>query len=965
MALFELVRVSGINQVSGILINIQLGHLILSIIVSALLASMPKLDQALHVRQFWFCASLGFIVFTLTKFSLVSIQWLDDKDTVYQVANYGYFAFFLIMMFGLIFYTSANRSYKKSSVNQYSALIFISLLFLYLVLVPAGENGRTGQEPISSYLFFVIMDAYLAIAFWMAARIEKELEWRVRFYWIAAAFANYMALDIFECFTAMPEANLSLSTLWEWLWFTPYLMFALAFKHKLDNREIPRKPTIQYLPPLLVFSLSFLPLLHVLGHHFGLLQDKFHLVREGILILWVLLYLGITSYSSQRRGLVGRNTEQNDDASRKVAQETQVQLDEIPFAYFELDKNGHILRCNVAAEKLVGYQESQMENRFFSALFAKNEPLTPIFRFTEGNFATSGLVLDKVYELSLQHKNTNIVLCFAAFTLSDDHHIACNLVDITSLRMSEEHALSIKDKFLANITHEFRTPLTIIQGAIDEGLQQPGDERFKERLSAAKVNTVRVLKMVEQLLTLSKLNSAPKLDKQAQPISEIVRITAEQFAPICHQKNISFSTQLLPSLWASIHEDSLQQILYNLLSNAFKYSETNGSIELTMSAKESQVQVVIKDTGCGMSEEELDKLFERFQRAEQVKASSTFGVGIGLSLVSELVDLHNWTLDVNSRPNEGSTFTLTIPVIEKPENDEQIVKDIDFELEALSVKSSKISEATTIEPNDEVQQRLLVIEDNPDMQDYLSYLMDKSYQVHVSGRGLDGIEHAKENIPDVIICDLMLPDIQGYEVVERLKADPLTSHIPILMLTAKADSDSKLKGLAVQVDDYLTKPFDANELLLRLKNLLQVREDIQKYLQQQMSYDDISSAKEKALPSERAQSVTPHARFLEKLQTITEKYYSDENFSLSKLAGEIAMSERQLQRKLNAALNMTPGEYLREFRLIKAKELLVQHIPVGQVAEQVGFSSQAYFTKCFKQSFECTPSEFIKQSSSA
>ncbi|XOV80182.1 MAG: ATP-binding protein [Aestuariibacter sp.] len=955
------------NQIFGILINFQLGHLLLSGVISASLVLMPKQGLDIHVRQFWFCVTLGFIVFTITKLSLVSIQWLNDKDIVYQMANYGYFAFFLITIFGLIFYSSISKNNKKSSINQYSALIFVALIFLYLVLVPAGEVGRTGREPASSYLFFVIMDAYMAVAFWLAGRHENKVEWRVRFYWIAIAFFIYTLLDALEGFMSIQQEPLSLPMTLEWIWFTPYIMFALAFQHQLTSGDIPRQSQVKYLPPLLVFSLAFLPILHVLGHHFGLLQSKFHLLREGILIAWILLYLGIITYAGQRiRGHAKKQSSVGNDEDNSYP-ESQVQLDEIPFAFFELDNHGHILRCNKAAEHLVGYQATQMKSRFFSALFAKDEPLAPIFRFTEGNFAASGLVTDKVHELSLQHKLGQTVFCFASFSTTLEHNIACSLVDVTSLRMSEEHALSIKDKFLANITHEFRTPLTIIQGAIDEGLQNQTDKSFKERLIAAKVNTVRVLKMVEQLLTLSKLNSAPKLDKQAQPVSEIIRITCEQFAPVCRQKNITFSTEFVPALWANIHEDSLQQILYNLLSNAFKYSHANGEISLNMRQKSNAVTIVVQDNGCGMNQDEVSKLFERFQRAEKAKSSNTFGVGIGLSLVSELIDLHNWQLSVTSEPNEGSIFSLTIPIVDVPQDAEQQIKEIDFELEALSVESSNSTEqaAVKIDQNATRNQRLLIIEDNPDMQDYLKYLMNKSFQVHVSGKGVDGIEHAKEHIPDIIVCDLMLPDIQGYEVVENIKNDPLTSHIPILMLTAKADIDSKLKGLSVQVDDYLTKPFHADELLLRLQNLLQIRDDVQKYLVQQLSDANFSTAKVQALPSDRVQSVTPHARFLDKLQQITEKHYAEEDFSLAKLASEIAMSERQLQRKLNAALNMTPGEYLREFRLIRAKELLLQLIPVGQVAEQVGFSSQAYFTKCFKQSFDCTPSEFVKQSNSA
>ena len=245
------------------------------------------------------------------------------------------------------------------------------------------------------------------------------------------------------------------------------------------------------------------------------------------------------------------------------------------------------------------------------------------------------------------------------------------------------------------------------------------------------------------------------------------------------------------------------------------------------------------------------------------------------------------------------------------------------------------------------------------MQDYLRYLLAPLYQTEIIGRGQAGVDYAEKEIPDMIICDLMLPDISGYEVLDALKQNPLTRHIPTLMLTAKTDIQSKLSGLENRADDYLTKPFHHKELQLRLQNLLGIREKMQSLLRQQISQDALEKAKSQAMPAQTLpENINPHQDFLNRLQTLAQTHFADTEFSLSILASSMAMSERQLQRKLKAALNMTPGEYIRQYRLIKSKPLLQQGLSVAQVSESVGFSDPAYFARCFKQEMGASPSEY-------
>ena len=459
---------------------------------------------------------------------------------------------------------------------------------------------------------------------------------------------------------------------------------------------------------------------------------------------------------------------------------------------------------------------------------------------------------------------------------------------------------------------------------------------------------------------LSKLTSAPKLHATPQPLSTVVQSSVELFAPLCDQKEISFSYSVIDGLWAEIHEDSLQQILYNLLSNAYKYTPERGAISLKMNANGAVLSIVLTDTGDGFDASDMAVIFDRFQRSKQVN-TQIFGVGIGLSVVNELIQAHDWQLSVKSKINQGSQFRVDIPLVAAPEQFDGELKLVDFSPEATPTDFKPPRQKTDNADEAKDGERLLIIEDNPDMQVYLDYLTEQQFTNQICGRGEDGIKTAIKNVPDIIICDLMLPDISGFDVVEELKRNHITAHIPILMLTAEADTQTKLAGLRRKVDDYLTKPFHYRELQLRLRNLLAGREAAQLKLKTRLRAEQaFNSERDGDLSAEDSVVV----EFLRKLNVVVEKHYQNESFNLGQMAGQLGLSERQLQRKIRGMLSLTPGEYLREFRLTKAKRLLSTGIQVGLVADQVGFSSQAYFTKCFKEWHGETPSAFQKHSNS-
>ncbi|MCY7295008.1 ATP-binding protein [Alteromonas sp. a30] len=960
----------------------QAFHIACTLVLLVTLAFVPRKSEMLPIRFFWFCINVALACWLFTKIGLLIAHQLDVAENIYLFADYGYFAYFLVMVFSLLLYNSAHHQDNKqlslrASIRQYGALVFMGMMFVYLVIIPSQSQSHEFTQHFSSFLFFMLMDAYLVLAFYSQSKASERQDWNRRFLFLSFSFVCFFILDFLELMSrsqVLPPQGQHWVSL---LWFSPYFFLAYALKQAPSLTKLKPQNPPSWLPQPELMMLPLLPLIHFAGYFAGAFEEELREIREIILVMWITFYCLIIYLLDKQQGSFSspRNHNENDKHAPSSqapklevanSRSSQISLNGVPFACLILDNKGKIEAANDAVTPLTGYQSSELTGVFFNALLSNDEPLESIFRFAEGTFSESKLVTSHTREVRLQHRSGRILYCYIRFAEVLENQYSVCLIDITKLHEAEAQALSIKDKFLANITHEFRTPLTLIQGAIEEGEDKIQESALKHRFAVAKSNVYHILKMVEQLLNLSKITSAPKLVKTVQPASEIIKQCCLQFLHLCQQKRIDFQYQLIEKCWVEAHEDSLQQILFNLLSNAYKYTPEGGEIRLVTTLSTDKIQIEITDTGCGMTQEEQTRLFERFQRADISKHSSTFGMGIGLALISELVQLHQWRIQVQSEVHQGSCFTLTLPVTAEPDNAEVKVKAVSFDAShhATSRQAAENKPKAELTNTSVITQdnRLLIVEDNLDMQDYLRHLLSEHYQLEVIGTGEAGCHYAEEAIPDLIICDLMLPDISGYQVVERIKQNPHTQHIPILMLTAKSDIESKLAGLENRADDYLTKPFHYKELQLRLQNLLSIREKIQILLRQQLNQNVLAKAKTDALPDALPQSdVNPHQDFLSKLQTVAHQHYSDCEFGLSLLASGMAMSERQLQRRLKASLGMTPGEYIREYRLIQSRSLLHQGFNVGQVSDAVGFSDPAYFARCFKQWLGCTPSDYQKQ----
>jgi signal transduction histidine kinase/DNA-binding response OmpR family regulator/streptogramin lyase len=523
---------------------------------------------------------------------------------------------------------------------------------------------------------------------------------------------------------------------------------------------------------------------------------------------------------------------------------------------------------------------------------------------------------------------------------------------------------SLKSHFFANISHEFRTPLTLIQGTVTKLEKEdafPGrqvDYRLIER------NADRLLQLINQLLDLSKLE-AGKLDLHPKPgeLTVFLKILAASFASLYQSKHIAYSYDLPEEpLHVRFDADKLEKIVVNLLCNAYKFTPAGG--EVTFSARVSEkdatyckVHLTISDSGIGIPAEQLPRVFDRFYQADASATRDYEGTGIGLALVKELVDLHGGIISVESSQEKGTTFFVRLPLGLTPaptsREDELLPGPFTQKVNSLPDAQYEEDQALSGKKVQEQAVQVLVVEDNTELRRFLTQNLLREYTVLEAENGLKGYEQAIRTIPDVIISDVMMPGLDGVSLCGKLKTDERTSHIPFILLTAKADVESRLQGLSTGADDYLTKPFNLEELQLRIRNLLESRNRIQERFGKQIHLDP-----------QQIPVTSTDERFLQRVLSLMEANLSDTSFDVEAFSKEIGLSRTHLHRKLTALTGQAPNEFIRTFRLKRAASLLrQQHGNVSEIAYAVGFSTLNYFTKCFKDLYGVTPSEYVRNPS--
>lgn len=513
----------------------------------------------------------------------------------------------------------------------------------------------------------------------------------------------------------------------------------------------------------------------------------------------------------------------------------------------------------------------------------------------------------------------------------------------------------VKTRIYTNLTHEFRTPLTVISGIADHILSQPSFENTIEGLPMIKRNSAALLRLINQMLDLSKLESGRLSTKMIHDnILTYLKYLTESFHSLADSKDIRL--HLLPGfeeLYMDFDPEKIQAILSNLVGNAVKFTPPGGNIyieieKISSGEMEGFLEIKVKDTGKGILSEHLPYIFDRFYQVDNSATRSDGGTGIGLALTKELVQLMSGTIEVSSQIGKGSEFTLRLPILkEAPKgNAVELTKDLPRNFTDMVKASTFGSE----EDYEETLPLALLVEDNEDVLSYLELCLQGKYRIQKARNGLQGIQHAIEMIPDIIVSDVMMPEKDGYEVVERLKKDERTSHIPIILLTAKADLESRLEGLERGADAYLSKPFEKKELEVRLRKLIEVRQKLT------MRYATLKPEGRPETPAEIQEDT-----FLKKLRSIVEVHLESEEFGIGELCKELAVSRTQLHRKLKALTNKSTSQVIRTIRMQEAKKLLLNPaLNISEIGYAVGYGNPSHFTQEFTKEFGEAPSFFRK-----
>jgi len=509
----------------------------------------------------------------------------------------------------------------------------------------------------------------------------------------------------------------------------------------------------------------------------------------------------------------------------------------------------------------------------------------------------------------------------------------------------------LKSKFFTNISHEFRTPLTLISGPVQRQLEKknlPASDAHSMRMVQRNAN--RLLALVDQLLDISKLEAGNvSLNMEKGDLKNILCQIISPFEYLAQKKNITFTyavTSHQPMVWYD--RDVIEKLITNLVSNAIKFTPDGGTIQCASKIEASKLFFEIRNTGQGLTAEELDRVFDRFYQVASNHRST--GTGIGLALVKDLIGLYKGNIEVSSQPGQWTRFQFEIPVEKEAFDAADLKPAIKFLSNGEKELPLSPIDPKPLMPERESKQKpsVLIIDDNEDMRNYLKSILEKDYTISSAKDGAEGVETAINEIPDLVISDVMMPLVDGIEVSKMLKKDIRTSHIPIVLLTAKASRANHLEGLRTGAEDYVVKPFNNELLLTRVQGLLENRDRLKVHYQN----GHIHNLKD--LHDNSAES-----KFRTQLQQAIEQKFKDPDFGADEFCNFMGMSRMQLHRKLKATLGISATEFLNRERLLAAKSLLVQsELSVSEIAYSTGFNSPNYFGRLFKRSYGQTPSSF-------
>lgn len=928
----------------------------------------------------------------LATLAIIASKLLNDTPTTISQQLYQDFASLFVYFF-ILLAIETNPHLSDVPLNKYiggrvPAIFFTLICFCYFILLPAEFSEKIYQTAKPSLLFDLVINSLILARLLQCLLSVKNDFWRYTFALLSGS-AVFLLIGNISTFIGTNDVFVDTQSninnyYAQLIHLLPYFLLILTANITLKTTKLPIAIEKETYPELYILLLMLIP---TATHLYGYEHELFYSVNTNLqsIILFFWLFVGTTllasiaithrrqtnklkqSLLSEKSELEQLNNLHNDLTDTLINSEDKAIVNASNNAILTTSITGEVLSANPAAVQMFQSLEQELKGTSVSRLFAEKDEMHFFFDFQSNVYSLQRKALGISVEcLSLRSDGTEFP-AQAELQWADRAKqplIVITFINLSARKHAEKQALELKDKFIANISHEFRTPLTIINGIIDRYITKTSNELENEELTTAKRNGLRLVRMVEQLLELSRLSDNPQLSLNTYRLQTLMMMPVDSFSRLASQNNISFTSNIPSDLWLDCDSQAFEKITFNLLANAIKYTPCGGSVQVNAYVEQDTIILSVIDSGIGINKDSIDKIFERFQRADDVKNQATFGVGIGLSLVNELVKAHGWRISLVSEHGHGSKFSLSIPLAPANEVEAEISMSIS-ENEVTSLLTEQRTVAN-IETNHS-QQVVLVIEDNLDMQSHIKQVIEQQHHCILAGSGELGLKLAQEYIPDLIVCDLMLTGIDGFEVLTQLKQDEMTAHIPVILLTARSDLESRLQGLNLKADEYLSKPFNQHELLTRIQNLITNRQQLQKCFLQKFNEDQKVERKNTSqqnaadLTQSMVEQSSLEDKFLHKLEALIAKHYTDPELDISLLAKELAMSERQLQRKIKVILGTTPNNFIKEFRLKKAQVLLTSGAQIGRIALDVGFSSQTYFGRCFKESYHCTPKQYQQQ----
>ena len=525
----------------------------------------------------------------------------------------------------------------------------------------------------------------------------------------------------------------------------------------------------------------------------------------------------------------------------------------------------------------------------------------------------------------------------------------------------EQQLTDLKLRFFTDISHELRTPLTLISGSIEEIVERGQLQKSgTENMQVARRNVNRMLRLVNQILDFRKIQGRKmKLSIEQGDVVALCRQVGENFTQLAHERSIHF--RLIPDtpeIRCYTDMDKLEKILFNLLSNAFKYTADGKSITMAVRMESGCLFVSVRDEGKGMDLRKIDNLFGRFETFG--KTDPNRSTGIGLSLVKEFVDLLHGTIQPESIPGQGTVFTVTLPCTYEAYAADSMAEfvlndEVKFEY-PVEVQLSR---------QEEKERSILIIEDNDELRRFLAMILRDCYHVLEAGDGRQGLEIIGRELPDLIVSDVMMPEMDGIELLAAVKVNRDTSHIPVILLSAKASVDDRVRGLEYGADDYIAKPFNSAYLKARIESLIRQRSSLAAYyLGSSLKDSDKTEKKQPDVKLEQVLESVPsfNNTFIQEVIRLVDENLQNPDFKIDDLAETMNMSRAVFYRKIKTFTGASPIDLVKEMRLKRALELLdADTYSLSEVAYQSGFSSPQYFSRVFKEQMQCTPNEYKRR----